>query len=54
MDHAGEHLLQPAWAWAGGVWLLEAGEHGVLMGHVCCHLSPRQEKLSVLKRSWDF
>lgn len=47
MDRAGEQLLQPAWA--SGVWLLEAGEHGMLMGHACCHLSPRQERLSVVK-----
>lgn len=49
MDHTGAHLVQPAWA--GGVGLLEAGAQGVLMGHVCCGLSPR---LRVVKRLWDF
>lgn len=42
MDHTGERVLQPAWA--RGVWLLEAGESGVLVGHVRGHLSARQGK----------
>lgn len=50
MDHSGTPVLQPAWP--GGAWLLKA--HGMLMGHACCGLSPRQDRLSVVQRLWDF